>query len=220
MTLRVVILDVDGTLVDSNPAHAESWADVFRAYGYAVTADEVRPLIGMGSDELIPRAIGVDKESPLGRAINERRKQIFQEQYLPTLKPVPGSRPLLERMRRAGLRLVVATSAEAEELQSLLEVAQVADLIDQTTDAKAVAHSKPAPDLVEEALRQAQAAPEEAVLLGDTPYDLEAARRAGVPMIGVRSGGWDEKGLEGAIAVYDHPLDLLERYASSPLERL
>lgn len=217
MSLRVVILDVDGTLVDSNAAHAESWADVFRAFGYAVTSDQVRPLIGMGGDELIPRAVGVSKESPLGKAMNERRKQIFHDQYLPRLKPVPGSRPLLERMRQAGLRLVVATSAEAEELVPLLEVAQVSDLIDETTDAQAVAHSKPAPDLVEAALKQAGVAPDQAVFLGDTPYDLAAARKAGVPMIGVRSGGWDESALKGALAVYADPLDLLEHYELSPL---
>lgn len=219
MSLRAVILDVDGTLVDSNTAHAESWADVFRAFGYAVGPEQIRPLIGMGGDELMPRAIGVDKESPVGQAMNDRRKQIFQEAYLPTLKPLPGARRLLERMRADGLRLVVATSAEAEELAPLLEVAQVADLIDHATDAKAVRHSKPAPDLVAAALEQAGVSAAEAVMLGDTPYDLEAARRAGVAMIAVRSGGWDEAGLEGAIAVYDHPADLLEHYEASPLAR-
>lgn len=216
-TLRAVILDVDGTLVDSNLAHAESWADVFRAYGYAVTADQVRPLIGMGGDKLIPRAIGVEKDSPLGKAINERRRQVFLETYLPSLKPLPGARRLLERMRAQGLRLVVATSAEADELGRLLQVAGVADLLDGTTDAKAVRHSKPEPDIVRQALDQAGVPPEAAVMLGDTPYDLEAAARAGVAMIGVRSGGYDEVALKGAIAVYSDPQDLLDHYDSSPL---
>lgn len=217
MGLRAVILDVDGTLVDSNAAHADSWADVFRAFGYAVTADQVRPLIGMGSDKLIPQAVGVARESPLGEAMNARRKQVFQERYLPTLKPLPGARRLLERMRAAGLGLVVATSAEAEELRSLLEVAGVADLIQATTDAKAVSRSKPDPDLVEQALAHAGVSPDEALMLGDTPYDLQAAAKAGVRMIGVRSGGWDEDGLAGAIALYADPLDLWEHYDSSPL---
>lgn len=215
--LRAVILDVDGTLVDSNAAHAESWADVFRAFGYAVTADQIRPLIGMGSDELMPRAIGVERNSTLGQAMNARRKQIFLERYLPTLKPLPGARQLLERMRAQDLFLVVATSAEAEELHSLLAVAEVEDLVQAISDAKADVPSKPAPDLVLEALRRADVGPDEALMLGDTPYDLAAATRAGVRLIGVRSGGWDAAGLEGAIALYEHPLDLLERYDSSPL---
>lgn len=214
--LRAVILDVDGTLVDSNAAHAESWADVFRAFGYAVTADQIRPFIGMGSDELMPRAIGIERKSPLGQAMNARRKQIFHERYLPTLKPLPGARQLLERMRAQDLFLVVATSAEAEELRSLLAVADVEDLIQAISDAKADVPSKPAPDLVLEALRRAHVSPDEALMLGDTPYDLEAARRAGVRLIGVRSGGWDAVGLSGAIALYEHPQDLLERYDSSP----
>jgi len=216
-TLKAVILDVDGTLVDSNGAHAESWADVFRAYGYAVTADQIRPLIGMGGDKLIPKAIGVDKESLLGKAINARRKQIFLEQYLPRLRPLPGVRQLLERMRERGLRLVVATSAEAEELDRLLRVAEVDDLIEARTDAKGVPHSKPEPDVVEAALERVGVRPGEAVMLGDTPYDLASAARAGVPMIGVKTGGYDEAGLRGAIAVYSTPLDLWEHYDASPL---
>ncbi|HEY9855304.1 MAG TPA: HAD family hydrolase [Stenomitos sp.] len=215
--LKAVILDVDGTLVDSNGAHAESWADVFRAYGYAVTADQIRPLIGMGGDQLIPKAIGVEKESPLGKAINARRKQIFLEQYLPNLKPLPGARQLLERMRERGLRLVVATSAEAEELDRLLRVAGLEDLVEARTDAKGVPHSKPAPDVVEAALDRVGVKPDEAVMLGDTPYDLASATRAGVPMIGVKTGGYDEAGLPGAIAVYATPLDLWEHYDASPL---
>lgn len=217
--LKAVILDVDGTLVDSNRAHAESWADVFRAYGFAVTADQIVPLIGMGGDQLMPAAIGVDQETPLGKAINARRKQIFMERYLPTVRPLPGARRLLERMRERSLRLVVATSAEAEELGCLLEVAGVADLLDATTDAKGVPHSKPAPDIVEKALERAGVAPGEAVMLGDTPYDLEAAGRAGVPMIGVRSGGYDAAGLKGVIALYCDPQDLWEHFDASPLGR-
>lgn len=219
MRLRAVILDVDGTLVDSNAAHAESWADAFRAFGFAVTSDQVRPLIGMGGDELMPRAIGVDRQSPLGKAINARRKELFLERYLPTLEPLPGVRPLLERMRQEGLKLVVATSAEAEELARLLEVAGVADLIEAASDAKAVAHSKPAPDVVEQALLEAGVRADEAVMLGDTPYDLAAAEGAGVPMIGVRTGGYDAAGLSGAIAVYGDPQDLLAGYDASPLGR-
>ena len=212
-----MLFDVDGTLLDSNDAHARAWEDAFREAGYAARFADVRPLIGMGGDKLLPKVIGVDAESARGKALGKRRQEIFRERYLPRLRPFPGARALLERMRAAGLTLVVATSAKEEELTGLLDAAGVADLFAETTSSSDADNSKPDPDIIEAALARAgHLAPAAALMVGDTPYDVEAASRAGVGTIAVRSGGWDDAALRGAVAVYESVGELLERYEESP----
>ena len=212
-----MLFDVDGTLLDSNDAHARAWEDAFREAGYAARFADVRPLIGMGGDKLLPKVIGVDAESARGKALGKRRQEIFRERYLPRLRPFPGARALLERMRAAGLTLVVATSAKEDELAGLLDAAGVADLFAETTSSSDADNSKPDPDIIEAALARAgHLAPAAALMVGDTPYDVEAASRAGVGTIAVRSGGWDDAALRGAVAVYESVGELLERYGESP----
>ena len=214
---RGVILDVDGTLVDSNDAHARAWAEAFAEAGHDVAASAVRPLIGMGGDKLVPALTGVAADSPEGERLRERHGEIFRARYLPGLKALPGARALVERLQAAGFKVVVGSSAKREELDPLLEVAGVADLIEQTTSSSDAENSKPEPGIVEAALSQLALPPEAVVMLGDTPYDEEAARRAGVALIAVESGGWKEAEFEAPIAVYTHPADLVERFEASPL---
>ncbi|HEV7664015.1 MAG TPA: HAD family hydrolase [Chloroflexota bacterium] len=217
--MRGVLLDIDGTLVDSNDAHARAWHDVLTEAGYQVTVDKLRRLIGMGSDKLLPRAVGVEKDSPTGKRLSERRKIVFRERYLPELKPTRGARALLERLRGDGYTLVVASSADGEELQALLDVIPAADLVQDVTSSSEVSGSKPEPDIVEAALKKVGASPSEAVMLGDTPYDVEAATRASVAIIVLRCGGWSDADLTGALVVYDDPANLLEHYADSPFSK-
>lgn len=216
---RVAVLDVDGTLIDSNDAHAEAWVETAAEFGHRVEFAHVRRLIGMGGDKVLPRLTGLDEESPEGRRITERRGELFRERYLPRLSAFPDARALLERLRGDGWRLVVASSASEEDLGKLLEQAGVADLVEERTSSSDADASKPEPDIVEAALRSAGVGAEGAIMLGDTPYDVEACRRAGVPIVALRCGGWDDEALEGALAVYHDPADLLERYASSPFAK-
>ena len=215
----VVVLDVDGTLIDSNDAHARAWVETGEALGTRIDFAEVRRLIGMGGDRVLPRLAGVEEESAEGERWSERRGEIFRERHLPGLRPFPGTRALLERMRADGYRLVVASSASEEDLGLLLEKAGVAELVEERTSSGDADSSKPAPDIVEAALESAGVEPGEALMLGDTPYDVEACLRAGVPIVALRSGGWDDEALEGAVAVYADPADLLSRYDASPLAR-
>jgi HAD superfamily hydrolase (TIGR01509 family) len=217
---RGVIFDVDGTLVDSNEAHALAWVEALGEYGHHVTLDRVRRLIGMGSDQLLREVTSLTKDSPAGEQIVSRRSAIFKQRYLPSLKPLPGTRDLVLRLLADGVKLVVASSATKDELGPLLEIAQVADLLREQTSADDVAHSKPEPDIVVAALERLGLATDETVMIGDTPYDVAAAAMAGVCMIGLRSGGWDDVGLTGALGVYDDPADLLAHYADSPLVAL
>jgi HAD superfamily hydrolase (TIGR01509 family) len=215
--IRGILLDVDGTLLDSNDAHARAWVAALERHGHQTSFERVRALIGKGGDKLLPEVADVEKDSPEGKRIAESRKQIFKERFLPTLRPFPQARALLERMRRDGLRLVVASSAEKAELDALLDAAQVADLIERKASSSDAPHSKPDPDIVQAALQQLGEPPEAVLMLGDTPYDVEASARAGVRAIALRCGGWDQPDLAGALAVYDDPADLLARYGDSPL---
>jgi HAD superfamily hydrolase (TIGR01509 family) len=219
--VRAVLLDIDGTLIDSNDAHAQAWVDTFREVGREdVPFERVRPLIGMGSDKLLPTVSGVEKESDEGKRLTDLRSKIFLERYLPTLRPFPKARDLLERLRDDGLTLVVATSANEKEMKALLDRAGVADLVEDTTTSSDAEHSKPDPDIVHAALDRAGHPAAETLMLGDTPYDMESAGRAGVALIAFRCGGWwTDDDLAGAAAIYDGPEELLAEYDGSPFAK-
>jgi phosphoglycolate phosphatase-like HAD superfamily hydrolase len=217
--LCAAILDIDGTLLDSNDAHARAWVDVFTEFGYKTTFDQVRPLIGMGGDKLMPTVVGLQDDSDLGKRIGKRRDEIFGERYLPTLKAFPGTRELLERMQAQGLALVIATSADKDEFKKLVKAARIEDLLDGATTASDADRSKPDPDIVKAAVKKSKCDKSRVVMLGDTPYDVQAATAAGVAVVALRSGGWNDEELRGAAAIYDDPADLLANFASSPFGR-
>jgi HAD superfamily hydrolase (TIGR01509 family) len=214
--LQTVLLDIDGTLIDSNDAHACAWVDALAIHGYVVPFERIRPLIGKGGDKVTPELTGLDPESGESKRISDTRAEIFLR-ALPALRPTPGARALLEHLASRGLELVVATSAKEAEVQALLEQAGVADLIEATSSADDADRSKPDPDIVHAALRTVGRLASHSIMIGDTPYDVEAATRARVPILAVRCGGWDDEALEGAMALFDHPADLLARIDETPL---
>jgi HAD superfamily hydrolase (TIGR01509 family) len=214
--LRGVIFDIDGTLVDSNSAHAQSWVDTLAEAGYNVPFDVIWPMVGMGGDKLLPSATGIVTDSELGQSLSKRRWEIFVAKYLPHLRPTDGARALVERIRDDGLRTVVATSAKGSELDTLLDAAGVRDLMEATTTSSDAAESKPDPDIVQAAIKKSGFKPDELIMLGDTPYDVEAAIGAHVNLVGLLCGGWTKEELSGAIAIYDDPADLLRWYDDSP----
>ena len=218
--LRTVLLDIDGTLIDSNDAHARAWVDSLRAHGYVVPFEQIRPLIGMGGDKVLPALTGLDPESGEAERMSKTRSELFLERELPSLRPTRGARPLLEHMLHVGLELVVATSAKVDEVRALLEQAGVSDLIQLASSADDAERSKPDPDIVQAALRLSGSQAAHSAMIGDTPYDLEAAARARVPAIALRCGGWwNDDALAQATAIYDDPADLLAHFEESPLGR-
>ena len=217
--LRAVLFDVDGTLVDSNDAHADAWVRAFAEHGVTVDRDHVRRCIGMGGDKLMPEVSGIREDSRQGRAIASRRGQLFAGEFLPLVQPFRDAGRLVAALEERPLRLVAASSAKATELTPLLAIAGAEHLMDATTSSDDADASKPDPDIVEAALRKAGAAPAEAIMIGDTPYDIEAASRSGVAIIAFRCGGWLDPDLRGAIAIYDGPWDLLAHLDESPLGR-
>jgi HAD superfamily hydrolase (TIGR01509 family) len=218
-SLKTVLLDIDGTLIDSNDAHARAWMDAGAEFGYDIQFEHVRWLIGMGGDKVLPELTGLQETSPEGERILARRGAIFREHYLPQLQAFEGTRELLEALSADGLKLVAATSASEEDLKGLLRQAGIEDLIDQAANSDDAEESKPAPDIVEAALRRAGSDAHESIMIGDTPYDIGAARQAGVPIVAFLCGGWEAEELRGAVALYDGPADLLARYSSSVLRK-
>ena len=201
---EAVILDVDGTLVDSNDAHAHAFAEVLN-----VPFERVRPLIGMGADKLLPQLIG-----RYDAALAERKKEVFRIRFLPGLRAFPGVVELLQQFQAMGLRMVVASSAGKDELDALLAVAGAAPFLEGQTDADDAETSKPDADIVQAAVRQLKLPAAHCVMIGDTPYDAEAAARAGVAFIGVLCGGWQAESLQPALAVRRDPADLLANLES------
>jgi HAD superfamily hydrolase (TIGR01509 family) len=213
---RAVLLDIDGTLIDSNDAHAHAWVAAFAASGRRVDFTRVRPLIGKGGDKLLAEIAGIDIESDEGKRLGKTRLQIFKDDFLPTLKATRGARRLLERLSREGLTLTVATSAQEAEVDDLLRVAGIQDLIHAASSSDDAEESKPDPDIIHAALRKARCEATEAIMIGDTPYDIEAASRAGVVVVALRCGGWwSDEQLAGAAALYDDPQDLFDNLERS-----
>ena len=209
-----VLLDVDGTLVDSNDAHAQAWVEALAKHGYEITVPRARSLVGMGGDKLIELVTGLAVGSRENERISSARSELFKSRWLRAVKPQLGARQLVLRLRAEQYQLAIASAAKAEELQPLLEIADIADLVEVQTTSSDVEHSKPDPDIIDAALERIAADRSRTVMIGDTPYDVRAARDASVDIIAVTCGGWSVEALAGAVAVYAGPADLAERFPS------
>jgi len=210
--LRVVILDIDGTLLLSNDAHARAFVEAGKSLGLSADIRSIRPLIGKGGDKLIPEAFGFDAESEPGKKLQKAKDRMFRS-YAGSLQPAPGARELLMRLRADGIKLVVATSAGKDDVTFLLDQARVRDLIEGTTSSDDADSSKPDPDIVQAALRKSGEDARAAIMIGDTPYDVEAALRADVHVITVRCGGfWSDADFRGSLSTFNDPGDILAHY--------
>lgn len=207
--VSTILFDVDGTLVDSNDLHAEAWAKALNKNGEAFSAETLRPWIGKGGDKILRELVGIDDEATQGRFISEMRSKLFKADFAPLVKPFPGARDLLLELRRQKFQIVIATSAQRDELKAILKNTQLENTLELFTTSDDANRSKPSPDIIHAALEKAGVEAKDAVLIGDTPYDVEAGLRAGVKVIGVRSGGWSDQSLKGASCVFDDVADIL-----------
>jgi len=216
MRIKAVLFDLDGTLVDSNEAHVEVWSRVFRDAGHPVDLAAIRGQIGKGGDLFVPTLLPhlpADEQERLAGEHGER----FKAGWLPRVAPFPRAHDLLARVRASGSKVVLASSASAEELDHYVELLDAKKLVDARTSIDDVETSKPAPDIFGAALKKAGLAPEEALVVGDTPFDIKGADRAGIAAVALRSGGFTDDALAGAAAIYDDAADLLARFDASPL---
>lgn len=207
---KAAIFDLDGTLLDSVDLHALAWHEAMVKFGHDVTLEQVRSQIGKGGDKLIPVFLSADEQRDHGKELEEWRGRRFKTRYLPLVRPFSAVPDLLRRLRDAGLRIAVASSAKRDELDKYLDIAGIADLVDATTSSEDADESKPAPDVFEIILKKLKIAGADAVAIGDTPYDATAAGKAGVATIGVLCGGFTETSLReaGCFEVFRGPAAL------------
>lgn len=220
MPTRAVIFDIDGTLIDSVDGHARAWQEIFARYGYDIPFDKIRHQIGKGGDQLMPVFLPKDVIEQKGQQIERERLELFKSKYLPHVHAFPAVRDLFLRVKGDGLAVVLASSAKGEELRNYTRIAGIDDLVDAATSSDDAEKSKPHPDIFEAALAKLHGINNaEVVAVGDTPYDAEAAGKAGVRTVGVLCGGFPEAELRaaGCVAIYRDPADLLAHFDDSPL---
>jgi HAD superfamily hydrolase (TIGR01549 family) len=213
--IGAILFDVDGTLIDSNQLHVEAWREAFLHFGIDIDLDRIHAQIGKGGDNLIPALLPADIVERCQKDIETFRSELFLRDYLHRTRAFPDVRPLFERLAADGIRIVLASSAKQAEIDHHVETLGCADLIDAVTSRDDVEHSKPCPDIFAAAL--AKVAPlgaSDVLVVGDTPYDVEAARRIGIASVALRSGGFSEAALldAGAVLLFDGISDLLSHY--------
>ena len=217
--IKAILCDMDGTLLDSNNLHAESWQRCFEQFGIHVTTGEVARQIGKGGDQMLPVFVDKARLPELEEPLKECKKKLFEKEYLPLVKPFPQARELMEAIADAGVRVAMASSAGTEELTNYMKIVGIDLLVEKQTSSEDAEDSKPEPDIFLAALEKLKLAPEATLALGDTPYDAIAAGRAGIRTIGVESGGWSEADLRkaGCIEVYRDAADLLANLKHSAI---
>ena len=219
MKRQAAIFDIDGTLLDSVDFHANAWQRVFLNHGRDIPFEQIRSQIGKGGDQLLPVFFSEEEIEKSGKAMEDERGKIFKAEYLPKVKPFPGVKLLFERLRGDGYKIALASSATKKECEHYAKLLEIDDLIDIGTSTDDAEKSKPHPDIFQAAVAKLSGVPTGTCLvIGDTPYDAEAAAKIGIKTIGVLCGGFPEADLRraGAEAIFRDPEDLLARYDESP----
>jgi HAD superfamily hydrolase (TIGR01509 family) len=216
--MTVAILDIDGTLVDTNYHHAIAWYRAFRGQGIVLPIWRIHRHIGMGGDQLVEALTDERTEREQGDAIRSAETQAYRE-LIDEVATMEGSRELIEALKSRRHQVVLASSAKSEEVDHYLTLLDARELADAWTTSADVEATKPEPDLVHAALERAGGSPDQAVMVGDTPWDVRAAAEAGVGTIVVRTGGFGDDELRdaGALAVFESVAELCERLGETPL---
>jgi membrane protein len=219
MAIKAVLFDIDGTLVDSNDFHVTAWEETFADVGAKFDRQVIHDQIGKGTDMLVPTLLP-DTDDEGQKKLGKAHGEAFKSKFLDEVKPFPMARELLRRVQQAGQQVVLASSASKAELDHYLDLLGVRDIVSETTSADDVENTKPAPDIFATALKKiAPLTAEEVIVVGDTPYDIEAAKKCGIAAIALRSGKFPDEVLQqaGAIALYDDVAALLQDHEGSPL---
>ncbi len=216
--MTVAILDIDGTLVDTNYHHAIAWYRAFRQHEIVLPIWRIHRHIGMGGDQLVGALTDERTEREKGDDIRAAEKTLYL-QLIEEVQPMKGSRELIEQLKARGHTVVLASSAKEDEVEHYLDLLDARELADDWTTSADVEATKPAPDLVSAALEKAGASPDDAVMVGDTTWDVEAAARAGVATLTVRTGGFgaDELKESGAESVFESVMELCQQLDQTPL---
>jgi len=209
---KTFIFDIDGTLVDSNDFHALAWEQAFASKGKIIPVKRIRHEIGKGGDQLMPAFLTEKEIAEYGEKLEELQGEIFLREYYPQVRPFPKVRELFKAIHDADCRIALATSSDQSQVNKYETLAQLEGLVDECACADDAKRTKPAPDIFQVAMQKLGNPPKNSVIaVGDTPHDAQAARKAGLPMVGVRSGGFAEADLRsnGCFAVFEDPADIL-----------
>jgi HAD superfamily hydrolase (TIGR01549 family) len=198
-----MLLDVDGTLVDSNDKHTDCWVDAFAHFGKKVDWHLVRGQIGKGGDLLVPDTLNAREMHAFGEEVKSYRGELWKRQYMPSVQAFPGARQAIETLHAHGIRLAFASSSNPDEVEYYVELLDVADLLAGTTSKEDAEVSKPSPEIFEAALARVKSDPARTFAVGDTPYDILAAHRIPVPIVAVSSGGFPRELLAKAEFLFD-----------------
>src|SRR5207302_10996326 len=215
VSVLAFIFDIDGTLVDSNELHVDSWDRAFRRFGKQFPREQLRAQIGKGSDQYLPEFLTPDQIDRFGKALDDYRSELFRNEYLPKVRPFPKVRELFQRVRDDHKRIVLASSGKKAETKYYIDLLGIENLIEGYTSADDADSSKPAPDIFAASLKKlGDISPADAVTVGDTRFDVEAARKTGLRTIAFLCGGTSGTILRetGAVAIYRDPADFLARY--------
>lgn len=209
--IKAVIFDVDGTLVDTVDAHAEAWRKAFEHFGKSIAFDAIRSQIGKGGDQLLPVFLDDAECDTIGPKIEAYSKDVFKREFMPSVRGFPAVRDLFLAIADRGFRISLASSAKGEELEGYKKAAGITGLPDVETSSDDAERSKPHPDIFQAALDRLKLGPQAAIVIGDTPYDAEAASKAGMDSIGLLCGGFPAEAIRraGASRIYDDPAALL-----------
>jgi HAD superfamily hydrolase (TIGR01509 family) len=213
--IEAFIFDIDGTLIDSVDHHAEAWVKAFEKFGKKIKFYEARRQVGRGGDQFLPEFLLKKEIKEFGKDLEDERGVIFKRDFLPKIKPFPKVRELFEKIRADGKRIVLASSAKADELEVYKKIARIEDLIEDETSADDAEKSKPEPDIFEAALAKlGKISKKKVVVIGDTAYDAEAASKIELNTIGVLTGGWTGTELKsvGCSDVFRNVEKILENY--------
>src|ERR1043165_6061004 len=209
------IFDIDGTLVDSNELHVDSWDRAFRRFGKEFPREKLQAQIGKGSDQYLPEFLTPDEIDRFGKELDDYRSDLFRKEFLPQVRPFPKVHELFQRIRDDNKRIVLASSGKKADTKYYIDLLAVGDLIDGYVSGDDADNSKPAPDIFAASLKKlGDISPADAVTVGDTRFDIEAAAKAGLDTIAFLCGGTSESVLRevGAIAIFRDPADFLAHY--------
>lgn len=219
MPIKAILFDIDGTLVDSNDMHVLAWEEAFAGIGAAFDRETLHDQIGKGTDMLVP-ALLPHLDAAAREDLGDAHSAIFKAKFLDEAKPFPGAHDLLAHANGRGQSILLASSASSGELDHYIGLLEARELVEASTSGDDVAHTKPAPDIFATAMARIPGiGVHEAIVVGDSPYDMMAAEKCGIAAVAVRSGKFSDDALRraGAMAIYDDAAALLADYEDSPL---
>ena len=203
MRLQAVLLDIDGTLIDSNDRHADCWVEAFAHFDKQVEWETVREQIGKGGDLLVPDTLNAREMRRFGEPLKKYRGELWKERYMRTVQPFRGAVDALHALHARGVQLALASSSNPDEVEYYVELLGVGSLLETTTSKEDAEFSKPSPEIFRAALERAKCDPARTLAVGDTPYDILAAHRSALPVVALRCGGFAEELLAKAEFVFD-----------------